>query len=86
MKNGDLRNMDGVEMTAAPPPIARFTCKESKVFEMLAAGKANAQIAEILCMSVRTVRFHVGNILRKLKAANRTEAVAKAAQAGILDW
>ncbi|HLA87740.1 MAG TPA: LuxR C-terminal-related transcriptional regulator [Anaerolineales bacterium] len=69
-----MRIMDDNDMMTEAPPAVRFTCKESKVFELLAAGKSNSQIAEVLCMSLRTVRFHVGNILKKLKAANRTEA------------
>jgi DNA-binding NarL/FixJ family response regulator len=81
----DLRIMDATERKTKQLFAGSFTNKESKVFEMLAVGNTNPQIAESLCMSVRTVRFHVGNILKKLKAANRTEAVVKAAQKGILD-
>ena len=63
-----------------------FTSKEMDVFALLAAGKTNAQIAEIVNITERTVRFHVSNILKKLGAGNRTEAVVKAIKTGILDF
>lgn len=86
MTEDDLSKTDALEKANARLHTELFTHKESKVFEMLVAGKSNPQIAESLRMSVRTVRFHVGNILKKLNAANRTEAVVKAAQKGILEF
>ena len=63
-----------------------FTGKEMDVFDLLAAGKTNVQIAEIVNITERTLRFHVSNILKKLGAGNRTEAVVKAIMKGILDF
>lgn len=62
-----------------------LTDRELEILVLLAIGKADAQIAEILNITKRTVRFHVSNILQKLGAANRTEAVVKAIQKGILN-
>ncbi len=62
-----------------------LTDREIEILGMLGAGKTNIQIARALAITVRTVRFHVSNILQKLGAANRTEAVMKAVQMGILD-
>jgi DNA-binding NarL/FixJ family response regulator len=47
------------------------------VLRALAAGKINAQIALSLFVAEGTVKSHVKHILRKLGAANRTDAVAK---------
>ena len=47
-------------------------------------GKSNADISEIMSLSPKTVEYHVGNILRKLGAANRTTAVVIALQRQIL--
>jgi two-component system response regulator DegU len=47
-------------------------------------GRSNAEIGKILEISERTVKFHVKNIMEKLNAANRTEAVAIAARSGWL--
>jgi PAS domain S-box-containing protein len=58
----------------------RFDLTESE-FEVLALimeGRSNRQVAERLVISPSTVKFHTGNILRKMGVANRTEAVALA--------
>ena len=51
---------------------------------MLVNGCSNQQIAVVLTISRNTVRHHVSNILRKLGAANRTEAVGIALHAGFV--
>jgi len=50
----------------------------------MAAGKTDRAIAEELFIGVRTVSFHVGNILNKTDAANRTEAALYANQHGLV--
>jgi LuxR family transcriptional regulator, maltose regulon positive regulatory protein len=50
----------------------------------MAAGAANQQIADRLVVAVSTVKRHVNNIFRKLDAASRTEAVARARDLGLL--
>jgi NarL family two-component system response regulator LiaR len=47
---------------------------------LLVEGMSNAQIADELTVSPATVNYHVGNILSKLGAANRTEAATLAIQ------
>lgn len=59
--------------------------REREVLLHLAQGRTTAQIAQQLVISSSTVKTHVHHILRKLEAANRTEAVAKAAELGLLD-
>jgi len=58
--------------------------REREVLELLAEGLSNAEIAERLFVSIAAVKYHVSNVLSKLGAANRTEAVALAMQQGIL--
>jgi DNA-binding NarL/FixJ family response regulator len=55
------------------------------VIELVAEGMRNADIAERLVLSAKTVDHHVSAILRKLKAATRTEAAAQATRLGILE-
>ncbi len=55
----------------------RLTPREQDVLRNLALGKTNAQIAAGLFVTEGTVKSHVKHILRKLGAANRTEAVAR---------
>jgi LuxR family transcriptional regulator, maltose regulon positive regulatory protein len=58
--------------------------RELEVLRLLAAGKSNQQIADELVVTLATVKSHVGHILGKLAAANRTQAVARARVLGLL--
>jgi len=61
-----------------------LTRREVEVLRLVATGKRDREIAEVLSISVTTVSTHVRNILNKINAANRTEAAAYAAQHGLL--
>ena len=63
---------------------AGLTAREVDVLALLADGLRNAQIAERLVVSPRTVDHHVSAILRKLEAGTRGEAVARAGELGLL--
>jgi DNA-binding CsgD family transcriptional regulator/GAF domain-containing protein len=54
-----------------------LTARECEVLRALAAGKTNAQIAAGLFVSEATVKYHVKNVLRKMRATNRADAVAR---------
>jgi DNA-binding NarL/FixJ family response regulator len=54
----------------------RLSPREWDVLRNIALGKTNAQIATSLFLTENTVKVHVKRILRKLGAANRTEAAA----------
>jgi LuxR family maltose regulon positive regulatory protein len=55
-----------------------------EVLAMLAAGTSNQAIAEELFVTLFTVKKHVSHVLGKLGAANRTEAVARARELGLI--
>jgi DNA-binding NarL/FixJ family response regulator len=61
-----------------------LTAREREVLALLALGHPNKAIARELAVAERTVKFHVGSILMKLSAANRTQAVAKARERGLV--
>ena len=61
-----------------------LTSRELEVLEMLAAGRSNLAIAGELVVTLDTVKKHVGHVLGKLGAANRTEAVARARELNLL--
>ncbi|ROO85021.1 regulatory LuxR family protein [Actinocorallia herbida] len=65
-------------------PAHGLTPRELEVLRALATGRSNREIAEALFISAKTVSVHVSNILAKLHAATRTEAVATAHQEGFL--
>jgi DNA-binding NarL/FixJ family response regulator len=62
-----------------------LTPREMEVLNLLAQGLQNKEIAAELMISQRTVKFHVSSIMSKLGAGNRTEAVALAAQQGLVE-
>ncbi len=61
-----------------------FTPREAEVLALLARGRTNRQIGTELYISEKTASVHVSNILAKLGAGGRTEAVALAAARGLL--
>jgi len=64
------------DMTQPPGPGHDLTQREREVLRPMVSGASNNDIARELSLSLSTVGFHVGNILAKLGAANRTEAVS----------
>jgi LuxR family maltose regulon positive regulatory protein len=62
-----------------------LTNRELEVLGMLAAGRTNKAIAAQLVVSLDTVKKHVSHLLEKLGATNRTEAVARARELGLID-
>jgi NarL family two-component system response regulator LiaR len=69
---------DGAATCGIPP----LTERESEVWRLVAAGLTNNDIADVLEIAERTVKFHVSNILSKLGADNRTQAAAIAHETG----
>jgi NarL family two-component system response regulator LiaR len=61
-----------------------LTDRERQVLALLAEGLSNAQIALRLTISRSTANYHVSNVLSKLRAANRTEAVRLAMEHGLV--
>lgn len=68
----------------APGLLEALTPREMEVLRLIAVGDSNQIIAEKLFISIRTVKKHITNILGKLDADNRTQAVAVARELGLL--
>ena len=74
-----------IRAAAAPPGLIEpLTGRELEVLRLLAAGKSNQRIAHDLVVALNTVKKHVTHVLGKLGAANRTEAVARARDLGLI--
>lgn len=62
-----------------------LTSREVEVLQWVKEGKSNWDIAAILCISERTVKFHISSILKKLDVVNRSQAIAVAVSENIIE-
>ena len=68
-----------------PEPQAGLTPREQAILTAVASGLTTAAISRELWVSEHTVKFHLTNIYRKLGVANRTEAVRRAYELGLIE-
>jgi DNA-binding NarL/FixJ family response regulator len=73
-----LRRLDSPDPTD-------LTSRELEVLSLVARGLSNREISARLFITERTVKFHVGSILGKLEATNRTEAARIATRRGLVE-
>ncbi len=66
------------------PEEPKLTDSELAVLRLMADGRSNGSIAETLCISLNTVKFHGKNIFTKLDVRNRHQAISHAKELGIL--
>jgi LuxR family maltose regulon positive regulatory protein len=80
------RALPAAQAKASPPDelVEPLSPRELEVLDLMALGRTNQEIARQLIVAPGTVKAHTANIYRKLDVANRTEAVARARQLGIL--
>ena len=62
----------------------QLTSREMAVLRLVAAGKPNREIGELLNISEGTVKIHLTHLFEKLGATSRTDAVAKAVERGLI--
>jgi len=83
-----FRRIAALKLPAAAPeqaivaPQRDMRAREEGLLLLVSQGKSNAEISEILAISACTVKNHMQRIMKKLDAANRTEAVTKFRQVG----
>lgn len=58
--------------------------RETEMLKLLAMGMSNKQIADKLCLSLRTVKTHMSNIFTKMNVASRSEALVQALRMGLI--
>lgn len=80
----ELSNQVSKPSTSKLGLVEALSEREIEVLQLVAAGKSNREIAAELYLALGTVKTHIHNISGKLGASNRTEAVAKAREHGLL--
>jgi DNA-binding NarL/FixJ family response regulator len=78
-----LRGLGGF-VSQSRAPRADLSAREVDVVRLVARGLTNAEVAEQLCITVGTVKTHLGNVQAKLPARNRVEIAAWAWESGLL--
>jgi DNA-binding CsgD family transcriptional regulator/tetratricopeptide (TPR) repeat protein len=85
----ELRGLTGHDAAPVRSVVKResqaLTPREQEVLALVATGRSNRDIAGQLFISAKTVSVHISNVLAKLEATSRTEAVAVARRRGLLD-
>jgi two-component system, NarL family, response regulator DevR len=79
-----VRWMHASPVGAGAVPASDVTHREREILALLAQGLSNVAIGQRLYISAATVKFHVANVMRKLGAKRRAEAVFAAAKLGLI--
>lgn len=75
--------MPALAAVTSPELVEQLSAREIEVLRLMAEGASNQDIADALTISVNTAKRHVGNILAKLDATNRSQAVARGRALGL---
>lgn len=82
-RNVEIKEMvDSVQ--AQPQTQEALTSRELEILNLIFSGKASSEVAELLCVSKRTVDFHLGKAYAKLGVSNRVQAYRRATELGLI--
>jgi LuxR family maltose regulon positive regulatory protein len=88
----ETQRAEGLRAASVSPPtvhanalIEPLTEREMEILRFIAAGRSNPEIADLLYLSLNTVKWHVKNLYGKLQVSNRVEAAARADALGLLE-
>ena len=78
-----IRYFTPTKVLTPPQAFPELTEREREILALLAQGHNNAEIAQRLVLSLKTVRNHLSNIFNKLQVADRAQAIIRAREAGL---
>ena len=76
----NMTNKEPVRMIAE----TNVSNREKEILKLVSQGQSNKMIADVLCISIRTVETHRLNLLRKLDVNNAAEMVKKGLEIGLI--
>jgi DNA-binding NarL/FixJ family response regulator len=76
--------LDGISPDNGKPPAARLSEREQQVLSLIAAGHPTREVAQQLCYSERTVKNVLHDVVTKMGARSRSQAVAHAVREGLI--
>jgi DNA-binding NarL/FixJ family response regulator len=85
VKKRVIREFSRIQRPEPPKGFDELTAREREVLALVADGRSNAEIAQELFISERTVKTHVTHVLQKLDLRDRVQAVVLAYQAGLVE-
>jgi DNA-binding CsgD family transcriptional regulator len=85
MKSLVTHNILSSMQQSDPVELAEFTAREIECLKWVAAGKTDAEIAEILQLSRKTVFWHINGATKRMNASSRSHAVANAFRMGLIN-
>jgi len=80
-----IAHQAGPANAASASPVEHLTEREHEVIRLVAQGRSNAEIAQALIISDKTVKTHISNILSKLDLQDRTQLAIYAIKHGLVD-
>jgi DNA-binding NarL/FixJ family response regulator len=80
-----IERMTQAPLATPPSPSVSFTLREREVLELLIAGRSNKEISKALRIEVRTVKAHVGRLMRKVGVQGRTALTMHVMTHALLD-
>jgi len=75
----------GQPLQAEEEAYEELTDRQKQVLKLIAEGRTNKEIADLLCLSIKTVMGHGSNIMEKLGVHNRTELIKYAIRKGLIE-
>jgi DNA-binding NarL/FixJ family response regulator len=82
--SSDMQRLTTQRTGDTSPPPARLTPREEEVLDLLREGFTNNEIGRLLGISTRTAKAHVAAVIEKLGVVDRTQAVARGYELGLL--
>ncbi len=80
-----LRRLSAEHRVQTESPTEPLTPREVEVLRLVAQGRTNREIGQVLMLSAATVKVHVQHIIAKLAVSDRTQAAVRAVELGLLE-